>query len=73
MISFNIIGNKEKTIVNEPESTTISARPRLEDDFYEYINYEYLSKDQLGEDEIAHYNSDYSSYPDFLNSWNNNH
>ena len=57
-ISFNKLGNQEKTTTNQPVSTVLTTRPRLQDDFYEYINYEYLSKDQLGEDEIAHYNSD---------------
>ena len=57
-ISFNKFGNQEKTTTNKPVSTILTTRPRLQDDFYEYINYEYLSKDQLGEDEIAHYNSD---------------
>lgn len=57
-ISFNRFGNKETTITNQPVSTVLTTRPRLQDDFYEYINYEYLNKNQLGEDEIAHYNSD---------------
>ena len=57
-ISFNIFGNKEKTIVNQPITTTITTRPRLEDDFYEYINYDYLSEDKLGEDEIVNYATD---------------
>ena len=52
-MSFNKFGNQEKTKTNQPVSTLLTTRPRLEDDFYEYINYEYLSKDQLGEDEIA--------------------
>lgn len=58
LISFNIFGNKEKTTVNQPESTTMSERPRLEDDFYQYINYEYLSKNNLEDDEITNYATD---------------
>jgi len=59
-ISFNKFGNQEKTIVNQPVSTVLNSRPRLEDDFYEYINYEYLSNDKLGEEEIVHYATDYT-------------
>jgi len=59
-ISFNKFGNQELTTTNKPVSTLLSSRPRLQDDFYEYINYEYLSKDQLGEKEIFHYNNDYT-------------
>lgn len=55
LISFNYYGNKEKTKVNSPVSTILTSRPRLEDDFYDYINYEYLSKDKLNDDEIANY------------------
>lgn len=58
LISFNIFGNKEKTLVGESLSNVITTRPRLEDDFYDYINYEYLSKDNLGEDEISNYSTD---------------
>lgn len=58
LISFNIFGNKEKTLVGESLSNVITTRPRLEDDFYDYINYEYLSKDNLGEDEISNYATD---------------
>lgn len=57
-ISFNIFGNKEKTIVNQPVSTTLTTCPRLEDDFYEYINFEYLSENKLGEDEIGKFATD---------------
>ena len=44
-ISFNKLGNQEQTTINQPVSTLITTRPRLQDDFYEYVNYEYLSKD----------------------------
>ena len=54
-ISFSIFGNKEKTVVNEPTKKLSTTRPRLEDDFYEYINYDYLSTDKLGEEEIQHF------------------
>ena len=58
LISFNSYGNKELTKVNSPVSTILTTRPRLEDDFYDYINYEYLSKDKLDDDEIADYATD---------------
>lgn len=58
LLSFNLFGNKEKTIVNQPVSTAIDTRPRLEDDFYEYINYEYLSKNNLEDDKIIDYATD---------------
>ena len=58
LISFNSYGNKELTKVNSPVSTILTTRPRLEDDFYDYINYDYLSKDKLNEDEVSHYATD---------------
>lgn len=58
LISFNSYGNKELTKVNSPVSTILTTRPRLEDDFYDYINYDYLSKDKLNDDEIADYATD---------------
>lgn len=58
LISFNIFGNQETTNVNQPVSTTLTTLPRLEDNFYEHINYEYLSKDNIEEDEIANYATD---------------
>lgn len=58
LISFNSYGNKELTKVNLPVNTILTTRPRLEDDFYDYINYEYLSNDKLNDDEIAHYRAD---------------
>lgn len=58
LISFNSYGNKELTKVNSPVSTILTTRPRLEDDFYDYINYDYLSKDKLNDDEIVDYATD---------------
>lgn len=58
LISFNSYGNKEVTKVNSPVSTILTTRPRLEDDFYDYINYDYLSKDKLNDDEIVDYATD---------------
>lgn len=58
IISFNSYGNKEVTKVNSPVSTTLTTRPRLEDDFYDYINYEYLSVDKLNDEEISDYMTD---------------
>ena len=34
-ISFNKLGNQEKTTTNQPVSTVLTTRPRLQDDFYE--------------------------------------
>ena len=42
LISFKLYGNKESTKVNVPVTTILETRPRLEDDFYDYINYDYL-------------------------------
>ncbi len=58
LISFNYYGNKERTLVNTTISTTLTNRPRLEDDFYDYINYDYLSEDKLKDEEISHINID---------------
>lgn len=55
LISFKLYGNKESTTVNAPVTTILETRPRLEDDFYDYINYDYLSKDKLNDDEIVDY------------------
>ncbi len=55
LISYKYFGNKEITKVNSPVSTVLTSCPRLEDDFYDYINYDYLSTDKLNEDEISHY------------------
>lgn len=58
LISFKFYGNKEATKVNSPIISTLTTKPRIEDDFYDYINYEYLSKDNLKDDEIANYATD---------------
>jgi putative endopeptidase len=58
LISFNFYGNKELTKVNSPVSTVLETCPRLEDDFYDNINYEYLSTDKLNDEEIADYDTD---------------
>ena len=58
LISFKAFGNKEYTKANFPVSTTLTSCPRLEDDFYDYINYDYLSKDMLNENEISNFASD---------------
>lgn len=55
LISFNIFGNKEKTKVNQNESNWISEQPRLEDNFYQHVNYEYLNKNYLEDDKITDY------------------
>ena len=60
LISFKFYGNKEITKVNSPVNTILTSRPRLEDDFYDYINYDYLSKDKLNGDEVSHYATDRS-------------
>ncbi len=52
IISIFIFGNKEKTLVNNPISSVLTSQPRLEDDFYDYVNYKYLSTDQLAENEV---------------------
>lgn len=52
IISIFIFGNKEKTLVNNPISSVLTSQPRLEDDFYDYVNYKYLSTDQLAGNEV---------------------
>lgn len=58
LISFKFYGNKDVTKVNSPIISTLTTKPRLEDDFYDYTNYEYLSKDNLKDDEIVNYWAD---------------
>ena len=48
-------GTKNYTEVNKPVSDILTKQPRLEDDFYDNINYKYLSKNQLDEDEAVWY------------------
>ena len=48
-------GTKNYTEVNKPVSDILTKQPRLEDDFYDNINYKYLSKNQLDEDEVIWY------------------
>lgn len=51
ILSIFIFGNKEKTMVNNPVSFVLSSQPRLEDDFYDYVNYQYLKNEQIAENE----------------------
>ena len=48
-------GTKNYTEINKPVSDILTKQPRLEDDFYDNINYKYLSKNQLDEDEVIWY------------------
>ena len=50
-ISVFVFGNREKTIVNKPVSSVLTSKPRLEDDFYDYVNYQYLSSNQINDEE----------------------
>lgn len=50
-ITVFVFGKNEKTIVNKPENSLLTTRPRLEDDFYDYVNYQYLSTNQMKDDE----------------------
>lgn len=64
IFSFKIFGNKEKTVINAPISTVLTTRPRLEDDFYDYINYEYLANDKLNTDNTSDFEIDMSEQID---------
>lgn len=50
-----VFGTKNYTEVNKPVSDILTKQPRLEDDFYDNINYEYLSKNQLEDEDVAWY------------------
>lgn len=40
-------GDRVKTKSNVPTTYKLTAKPRLEDDFYDYVNYDILSEEQL--------------------------
>ena len=44
-----LIGKKNSTIKNIKENVNLTEKPRLEDDFYNYINYEELSKEKINQ------------------------
>ena len=48
-------GNHDNTILNKPVSDVLKNQPRLQDDYYNHINYKYLSTNQLDEDEDSWY------------------
>lgn len=48
--SIFIFGKKNKTVVDNPYSSILKEKPRLQDDYYDFINYDQLSIDHLGED-----------------------
>ena len=50
-ISILIFGNKNVTLINQPYDNLLKKQPRLQDDYYDNINYKYLSKNKLKEDE----------------------
>ena len=47
----NIYGNHFKTKVNDLTVIELKERPRLEDDYYNYVNYELLKTNNIKEDE----------------------
>ena len=47
----NIYGNHFKTKVNDPTVIELKERPRLEDNYYNYVNYELLKTNNIKEDE----------------------
>ncbi len=49
-ISILVFGIKDNTIINKPVSNLLTKQPRLEDDFYDYVNYKYLSENHLDDD-----------------------
>ena len=55
VICLFAFGNKNTTIVNKPYSNLLTKKVRLEDDFYDSINYEYLKTNNLKDDEMAWY------------------
>lgn len=55
LISLLVFGTKDYTIVNKPVNDLLKKQPRLEDDFYDSINYEYLSTNKIKEDEYSWY------------------
>lgn len=53
--SILLFGNKNLTLINKPYSDLLKEKPRLQDDFYDSINYKYLSKNNIKDDEHAWY------------------
>ena len=50
-IYLNIFGNKIRTKVNNLTPVALTNQPRLEDDFYNSINYQFLNKSNIEKDE----------------------
>ena len=61
-------GTKNYTEVNKPVSEVLTKQPRLEDDFYDNINYKYLSQNQLEED----FASDQMSLKEYVDPFTGN-
>lgn len=47
--------NKITTEVNNSSSIVLNSKPRLKDDYYDYINYEFLKNNNLKNDEYMWY------------------
>ena len=47
--------NKEEIIKNNPHSIELKTQPRLEDDFYDNINFELLKTNNIPKDEYIWY------------------
>ena len=54
-ISLLVFGTKDYTIINKPVRDVLTKQPKLEDDYYNNMNYKYLSKNQLKDDEAVWY------------------
>ena len=50
-----IFGRKDVTEVNKPYNNLLLKQPRLQDDYYDYINFEYLRKNNLNDNEDIWY------------------
>lgn len=50
-LSVFTFGNKINTKINQTESSILTSKPRLEDDFYDNINYKYLNKKEYDDKE----------------------
>ncbi len=48
-------GNHDNIVLNKPVSDILKNQPRLQDDYYNHVNYKYLSTNQLDEDEDSWY------------------
>ncbi len=50
-----LFSKKDVTIVNNPTPIELKEQPRLEDDFFDYVNYDYLKNNNLSDEKSQWY------------------